>query len=343
MGEFEPESRFNKKYSIVTKRILRLLSNNSRISVTEMAKKLGLSRRTTAIRLKKVEEVFHINYTLDLNEEKLGFESPNLILVKFLKKADLGKLRAAIGKSPIIQFAATVKGSYDMIVYANARTPIEYMNWDRDLRKELLSPFRAYWDPSQVAFKRFGYFPLRNEALDQAEVPEKYGEMLKILNTNSRISFNELAKHLGVNYKTTVYTFNKLVHEGYINKFTVAMDPQENISFMTMFSKFVPPEDYEGATDLTKKLLTSDDEDSLITRYLMTASLVGSYDFFTLSAFDDYKTAYKYAVKYYKNLFKKFETIRIEYGAIKEILVGKLPIRSMDSSKEFRQIPTSSS
>ena len=95
MKELDLESKFNKKYSIVTRRILRLLSNNSRISITEMAKELGLSRRTTATRLKKVEEAFHINYTLDLNEEKLGLESPNLILVKFLRRANLGKLRAA--------------------------------------------------------------------------------------------------------------------------------------------------------------------------------------------------------------------------------------------------------
>lgn len=339
MEDFDIESKFNKKYGVITRKILRMLSDDSRISITKMAKKLNLSRRTVTLRLKKIEGAFNVNYTLDLDEAKLGFENPHLILVKFLKKADHRAIKEAICDSYIVQFAATVKGSYDLIVYASAHSALEYMNWDRGLRSKFLSKYRAYWDPSEVSFKRFGYFPMRNEAIDKSNIPTKYKEMLKILNKNSRISFNELSDLLKMNYKTTVYNFNNLVKSGYIKSFTIAMNLHQDISPITMFSKYIPPENNEEAIRLTKRLLTTDDPEPLVSRYILTASLVGSYDFFTVGIFDDFKTGYKYGIQYYRHLFRKYPPLKLEYGEIKEILVGKLPIRSIDPTTGFDSIP----
>ena len=46
MEDYEFRSGFNEKWSAIVKRITRLLSENSRLSVTEMAKQLGVSRKT---------------------------------------------------------------------------------------------------------------------------------------------------------------------------------------------------------------------------------------------------------------------------------------------------------
>ena len=69
----------------------------------------------------------------------------------------------------------------------------------------------------------------------------------------------------------------------------------------------------------------------------MCAPLIGSYDFFTLGAFDDFETAYKNDIQYHKTLFKK-QGIKIVYGEVDKVILGSLPIRSVDTKKEYNTL-----
>jgi DNA-binding Lrp family transcriptional regulator len=88
MVDFELECKFNRSYSIVTRRILRMLSENSRVTLTEMARRLKISRRNITKRLKIIEKEFNIKYTLDLSKRNIGLVNPHIILIKFGKKPD---------------------------------------------------------------------------------------------------------------------------------------------------------------------------------------------------------------------------------------------------------------
>ncbi|MDE1870317.1 MAG: winged helix-turn-helix transcriptional regulator, partial [Candidatus Micrarchaeota archaeon] len=217
--KYDFESKFNREYNPITRKIIRLLSSNSRITVSEIAKELKMSRSTIASRLKKIEDAFQIKYTLRFNPRKLGLLNPHMILVRFGKKPDYEQVKRALGRTYHVQFAARIKGTYDLLIYANAYSLPEYLTWDMRMRSELMPSYSAKWQSSDVSFFRLGFPQIRNEVLDRAKLPKRQREMLKILNQNSRISFKELSRSLGMNYKTTVYNFNKLVKSEYMLRF----------------------------------------------------------------------------------------------------------------------------
>ena len=334
--EYDFESDFNREYSPVTRKIIRLLSNDSRITISEMAKQLKMSRSTIASRLKKIEETFQIKYTLGFNPRKLGLLNPHVILVRFGKKPDYERIRKALGRTYHVQFAAKIKGTYNLLIYANAYSLPEYLTWDMRMRSELMPSYNAKWESSDVSFFRLGFPPIRSEVLDRAKLPKRQREMLKILNQNSRISINELSRSLRTNYKTTVYNFNKLVKSDYIKRFTITMGLRPDISLMTMFNKFIPTQDYKGVEMLAKDFFTKDDRMPLVNRFIMCSNLVGAYDFFTVGAYDNPKIGHSKGIVLYKKLFKSYNITQTESGTIEEVLVGTLPIRSVDAAKEFR-------
>jgi DNA-binding Lrp family transcriptional regulator len=332
----EITSGFNERHSILVKRLLRVLSNNSRAKINEIAESTGVSRRTISLKLNAMEREFKINYTLEFNEEKLGLARPHIILVKFGSKPDYGKIGELLKESPIPQMAASINGSFDLLIYANAFSGQDYAHWDKRMQS-ILSDYKVEWYASEIVHRQLGFFPLRNEIIERAPIKERYKKMLTILNSNSRIRFQDLAKELGMNVNTASYNFNSLLKLGYIKSFTITMGAVKDVSLMSFFGKYSPAEGYEKAAAEAQKFFASDDNDPLISRYLITAPLIGSYDLFTLGAFDDFKSAYKNDVLLHKKIFKKHK-VKIEYGEIKEILMGKLPIRSMDTKKDYKAI-----
>ena len=333
---YELRSQFNSRYSILVRRIIRMLSDNSRIKISEMAKNVGLSRRTIAIRLGAIEKEFGLSYTLDLNEEKLGLLRPHLILVKFNAKPDYNRIRELLKQSHIPQVAATIKGTYDLFIYANALSGREYAHWDKSMQT-MLADYKVEWHASEVVHRQLGFFPLRNEIIGKTGLKEKYKKMLMLLNGNSRIRFQGLAKELKMNVNTVAYNFNNLMKFDYINGFTLAMDLPRELSLMSFFSKYIPAQGYENASMIARECFTSDDPDPLISRYILTAPLIGSYDFFTIGAFDNFKIAYRKDVLYHKHVFKKY-SIKMLYGEIDKVILGRLPIRSVDTKKNYKTL-----
>ena len=335
-GEYEVESKFNKSYSIISRKIVELLSENSRLSVAEMAKQLGVSRPTISEKLTRLENELGLRYTLELNEAALGLNSPHIIAVTFKKKPNFTKIKAILMKSYIPQVVFSVSGDYDMVIYANALSGGEYAHWDKAMRI-LLGEFRAVWEPSEVIHKQLCFFPLRNEIIGRANLDKNSKLMLQSLNENARLSFQQISKKLNMHFNTVKYNFDKLAKQGLIMRPTITMNLIKNISFMSWFSNYSPTKGYEESSARARLPLFTDDENPLINRYLLTASLIGSHDLFSIDVFDNKAAALKYDISYHKNLFVQ-HGIRLAYGEIKDVLIGRLPIRSVNVRKEWKRI-----
>ncbi len=333
---YEVKSTFNERYGILSRKMLRLLSEDSRVSISELAKALGVSRRTAANRLRGIEGEFSIKYSLELNEQVLNLTRPHLIAVKFKKKPDYDAITKMLQSSYIPQCAVATKGHYDMLVYANSHDSKEYAHWEKSMQI-LLSEYEADWRTSEIVHRQLGFFPIRNELLDRIDIPDKYKALLKILNVNSRASFNNISKELDMHVSSVAYNFNRLLKLGYIKRFTLSMDPPKDLSFMSFFAKYNPSRRYEVHCSIARKALMYDDPNSLVSRYLITAPLLGSYDFFTMGAFDNADVAYSADVKFHKHVFKE-DKVRVVHAAVDRVLFGRLPIRSLDTSKEYNMI-----
>ncbi len=331
---YEFESRFNERYSLVARKTIRLLSENSRISNTEIAGKLGVTRQAIAKRLKKLEREFGIDYTLELNEEALGLVYPHIIMVKFEEKPDYESVKELFQRSHIPQFVAALKGGYDLFIYANSASRNEYAHWDKGMQV-LLSNYKASWYSSEIAYNQLGFFPIRNEIIDRLNIDAKYKEIIKLLNTNSRASFRDMSKKLDMHFNILIYNFKKLLETKYIRRFTIVEKPVANTVMMYYFAKLTLTDLFEQCAANARKALIYDDQYPLVSRYSFCSQLIGSGDYFVLGVFDDRKIGYDKGVLYYKNAMST-QKIKMSYGVIDRILVGRVPLRSMDNKKEYR-------
>ena len=333
---YEFHSEFNDHYTTPTKHIVRMLSENSRVSISEIAERMALSRRTIKERLTKTEKALDLRYTIEFNEDTLGLAMPHAIVVELEKKPDLGYVQTLLLKSHIPQLAFTIKGKNRMLIYAIGTTPKEYAYWDNAMTV-LLSEYGINWHSSEVMHKQLGFVPLRSELIDKLHVEDKYKPMLKILNENSRASFRYIATKLGMHFNTVVYNFNKLLKRGYIKRFTLTMTPQPNMYTMAFWAKYAPKKDLEKSTAKLRRAFMSDDKYSITSRYSICAPLIGSYDHFGIGVFDNYGSAYEHLVQYHKQSLGRHMS-KILYGEVDRILIGRLPMRSIDTKTDYSVI-----
>lgn len=334
---YEEPSRFDEQYSILLRKIIRNLSEDSRMPILELSKKLGVSRKTIHDKLAKAEGELGIKYVPEFNNSLLGLNSPHLIRIKFKKTPNYGEITRILSASHIPQLAVVTKGTYDMFIYANTTSGSEYVHWDKRMQI-MLSKYGAMWNSSDVAHMHLGFFPIRNELIDRTALDQQDKNILKLLNADSRISFSDISKELNMHFNTVAYNFNKLVKEGYIKRFTLSTDLPKNSSAMAIFSKYTMSESYESDSAKSRLVYkTSGTEFPIINRYPIVLQLVGSSDVFIMGVLDDQKTAFSQVVTEYKKIFSH-EDPKVEYGSVERILLGRLPFRSVDTKAEYNTI-----
>lgn len=330
------KSAFNERYSLPTRKMLRMLSDDSRTSVTSLSKSLGLSRKTVKEKLKAMEKALQIRYTLQLNEEMLQIPTPHFIALKFSSAPDYNEVARLLRESYIPQLAVRARGSYDLLIYANSPSDSDYIRWEKTMQIKL-AKYKVLWESSEVAHKQLGFFPVRNELIDKLNIVGKYKTLLKILNENSRMSFQEISKRTGMHFNTVAYNFNKLVDIGYVKKFTLVCKPQSGISVVAIFGKYILEENFESDASKIRKVFRSDEEFPVFNRYPVIAQLIGTYDYFDIGVFDDLQTGYKKFVTAYKIMLKR-HLAKLHYCELSEAILGDLPLRSVDSNKEYSTI-----
>lgn len=333
MVNYHDSPNFNGKYGLVSRKIIRKLSEDSRISISGLSKELNLSRKTIDKRIKKLHEVLTIHYTLEFNLEKLGLANPHLILIKFGKEPDYDDITSILKKSHIPQLAVAIKGTFDMFIYAIAASDKEYAYWDNSMQI-LLAKYDAYWQASDIAHVNLGFFPLRKELVNRLNVEKPYKDILILLNENSKISFRDISKKIGLHFNTVNYYFKKLLRRGYIKKFTLTVEPTGDMVLVSYFSKLRAKGDIEDKSKVIRKMLMEDEERPLINRYIIHAQLIGSFGTFTLGVFNSYNEGYKQSVSRFKKTFKG-DLHKIQYGHAVKTLIGKIPARSIDVVKTY--------
>ena len=193
------------------------------------------------------------------------------------------------------------------------------------------------WDTSEVTFKRFGFFPLTSRTISHSRLPERQKSMLKLLNDNSRISLSEMARRMNMNYKTLLYSFRELLKTGYITRFTTIMPMRKEITVMAVFIKYLSMREDANLRINSSRLFTSDSDNPLVSKYLIKTSLLGTYDSFYVGVFDSMRKALRYGVGAYREVMDGISSDRIVALKVNDVLLGNLPVRSIDLKKEYRE------
>ncbi|WP_439134224.1 Lrp/AsnC family transcriptional regulator [Pseudomaricurvus sp.] len=108
--------------SVLDRKLVRLLSQNARASVSDLAKALGVSRLTVQNHMQQLERRKVIQgYTVNLNENYGSSEIAAYMLIATDQK-QLGSVVRAMEKIEQIYSLSSISGEYDLVAELRAET-----------------------------------------------------------------------------------------------------------------------------------------------------------------------------------------------------------------------------
>ncbi len=325
------------------KLILRELSTNSRVSLTRLAKTAGCSVATANKLLNNLVKKLDIRFTLEIELDKLGLGERHIIYVKFENKPDEAFLYNLFKDDPFAQDVYITEGKFDLLIFVAAETSRNYIKWETDLAANL-SDYFPDLRPSEFVFDLLGYMPLNNAFVnyikEEVKVDRKDRLILQLLNENSRISYREISKQLGISEDTIRYRVFKLVKRGIIRRFTVAVQKTGGV-VGAYFARY--RFDKHTISDIfpeqRRHSMTENEALPLINRTPIIVLLSGSYRFFGMSFGKTKEESFSGGIKWHLNLLKNNQPHEA-HAIITKPIKGLLPLRNVDAKQYYRLIWT---
>ncbi len=109
--------------------ILTVLAEDGRISITDLAKRIGLSKSPTQARLRRLEEQHVIlGYRALLNPIRLGLDHVAFVEVRLsdTREAALRAFNMAVARVPEIEQAHMIAGNFDYLLKVRTRDMTAY-------------------------------------------------------------------------------------------------------------------------------------------------------------------------------------------------------------------------
>ncbi|MGC9037639.1 MAG: Lrp/AsnC family transcriptional regulator [Candidatus Micrarchaeia archaeon] len=220
--------------------ILEMLSTDARTPVKKIAKRLGIGIAQARSRIESLEKRYGIKYTIEIAPRPFGYFR-YIALVKFIDEMPkIEDMKKVLQAEPTIQFAALLKGDYDLLIYMFAENTHTLENKIYDIRSSpAFAPYKADWYVTYITYA-YGFVPLRDEFFEELkgkvwhrtkETPRKPPNalterewlVLRALNKNSSGSFAEKDRELGLDRGATLYTYYKLLEKKIIWRTTITM------------------------------------------------------------------------------------------------------------------------
>lgn len=311
--------------------LLRILSDNSRATITSITKKLGCSRITTSRLLSKLENELGIKYTLEINQDKLEPSEMHVVHVKFGKSPNLKTLQGFFKNDLNSEAAYISNNKNNMIVLSRTDDPSSYLHWEQGLASAI-ARYKPIIKHSEIIHPNFGFFPLGDNFVDHVsrnlKITQKDKQILSIMNQNSRINYNELSRRTGLNEDTIHYRVYRLQKMGLIKRFTIAVQnptyKHANV-YLADYSFDKNPSKYIEFAD---KLLSDWNVNyEILNPFQVVALTRGSYRLFLIGLFKDRVDATERFIAKHKKAFKKEG--RIEIAEMVKPIKGMLPFRSI--------------
>ncbi|MBR9653352.1 Lrp/AsnC family transcriptional regulator [Thalassovita aquimarina] len=111
------------------RKILEILSVEARISMTELAQRVGLSKTPVLARVRRLEKDGYITgYRAQLSTQKLGLDHVAFIQLKLsdTREAALAAFNAAIRKIPEVEECHMIAGGFDYLIKVRSRDIRDY-------------------------------------------------------------------------------------------------------------------------------------------------------------------------------------------------------------------------
>ena len=313
------------------KLMLRALSENSRSTVTELAKIARLSRVTAAKLLDRLTRELDIRFTLEVDPRLLGMDALHILTLKFARKPDVERIRSILEGEQSIHFAYLTEGHFDLVLYSAMSDPQAYISWETLLIQKL-SEYGVTKKAMESPYLYLGFIPFNSSFAKDAigNIDEKDRKLLRLLDENSRISYTDLAKKTRLNKDVLRYRIFNLKKAGIIKKFTIAVQKPPQQFILLYFENWKYTKNYWDLGKMCdQKMMEVDGSLQLLNTFQMAGPTTGNYDHFEMAIFDDKKEAMEKSINTKKAVYKT-ESYEVKYAYVTGVLKGLLPIRNLD-------------
>ena len=328
-----------KEYSYIKRAIMRELSENSRISVTNLAKKLKCSRNTVIKNMEHLEKEFDLYYTLEFDKRTLGFIQNHIWNIKFGIKPPAEEIEKMFKDDPIPQLVAKTDGDFDLVIKILANNSESYIKWALGTAVKLLE-YRPTIKPSLIAMIHAGFAPVQNETIREFDgkllgIDSLDKQIIMLLNDNSRLTYRAIARELKCDVETVRYRIRKISKMNIIKRYTVLMrKPPAGYGLAFFINYELAPGLIKRYEDAYKYYLDLDRNIPIMNTFQYLALTSGSYLFFGLGSFENEESAIRGAIIAHKQIYEA-DNPEIAYARITKMIKGYLPVRSTEVEKEY--------
>ncbi len=325
-------------YSFREKAILRSLSEDSRAPVSSIAKDAKCSRITVVKYIRELVRRYDIRFIVEVDEDKLGFNQRHIVIVRFLKKPSLKKLKEIFCNDPLVSNAYYCEGDFGLILHVVTPDPMDYIIWE-SLLPGKLGDFNVEIYPSELMLTNFGYLPISGELVYRASknINRMDKEIINALNKDGRASSVKLSKELKINRTTLHYRIFTLFKKGIIKRLTIAVNrpPMDYVIAFAVNYNFNRTSQLR-AIKVRKYYQTFDKDMPLLNSFQLLAPMSGSYRFFGIGIFQNKEEAVEFAIKSHKEIYSE-ENIQIKYARVTGLVKGLYPFRNLDMIEHYRK------
>ncbi|MEM3791106.1 MAG: winged helix-turn-helix transcriptional regulator [Candidatus Micrarchaeaceae archaeon] len=330
-----------KEYGYIKKVITRVLSEDCRTSITELSKKIGISRNSVRKYLLQIEKEFKPKYTIELDKNLLKIANRHFVVAKFKNRPSEKELKEITEKDINIQIAAITKGDFDAFFYLEAIEGNEYTEAENRLSVSL-SKFTPTISPSYITSLQTGFLPSSEafikKALGASETKEVDLKIILELMNNARESYREISKKVGISEDSVRYRTFRLKEMGLIKRFTMAyMSPPLNHVFCALFNYVFSQDIGFKAAKARNAYFDQESELGIQNKYNLLVSMTGSYRFMMFVSGETTENALEIGVMKHKSIFGN-SISSSACAEVKKIVKGYLPIRNIDLKKDYKQI-----
>ena len=292
--------------------ILRELSNDARSSLTKLAKKADCSVVTAARIMNKLAEKLDIRFTMEIDMDRLGLSDRHILTVKFKKVPDELFLESLFKDDSYAQDVYLTKGSFDLLIFAAADTPINYTLWETNLATNL-SEYLPDFRPSEFFFPQLGFVPLNDEFVNfiREEIKaDKYDkQILRLLNMNCRMRYRDISKRVGLKEDTIRYRLFRLIRKGIIRRFTIAA---QRPGYGYLLSYFLRYKFYKSTISSAFPQMRShymSENPQNFNSFPIIAPISGSYRSFGMAFGENKKDILYKGIRWHKLLLKREQVV----------------------------------
>lgn len=325
-------------YGFRTRTAVRELSEDSRISVTDLAGKLKCSRITAAKTIMELIDKYDIKFGIEVDEDKLGLSQRHLLIIKTESKPKAAELKDLFYNDPYVNCAFLCKGEFDLILHVISGNPMDYIVWE-SLLPGKLADYGVEIYPSELMLTNFGYFPISSATISSMaqNINEKDKSLLAMLSENSRADISGIASRLSMGRTTVHYRLHTLIKKGIIRRFTVSVNkpsPQYIIAYATNYH--FNKTSHLRSIKMMEYYKQYDNGMPLLNTFQLLAPMSGSFRFLGMALFEDEKVARRDAIVAHKTIFNE-EKVRISAAQVTDVLKGSYPFRNMDMENNYRR------